>query len=246
MKRENNTETMKDLSELIDRLIAQRDEAREELSIVRADRDSIKRDWLDADGSKMKQELEDQRNRTANLIHSKNEHIARLNADNEACNKAAQVLAEKCNELEKVHDTLRGTISLMTADRDRCCKACRDCKAKLERLESPWIPMSTPPTEADGDTKSEVLHGWSGGHITKGRWNSSYSDSATHWMRIPPLPAPKPVKPDPLACLRAIVEFCDDPQGQGDNPQGGSESLAMGLARLLPAAREAITERTTP
>lgn len=40
-----------------------------------------------------------------------------------------------------------------------------------------------------------------------------------------------------LAAVKAIVEFCDDPNGS-EKP----ESLAMGLARLLPAARMAIQQ----
>jgi hypothetical protein len=39
--------------------------------------------------------------------------------------------------------------------------------------------------------------------------------------------------------LRAIVDFCDDPNGS-ENP----ESLATGLSRLLPAARTALTQES--
>lgn len=45
--------------------------------------------------------------------------------------------------------------------------------------------------------------------------------------------------PELLSSLRAIVDFCDDPNGS-EKP----ESLAMGLARLLPAARAALTKAT--
>jgi hypothetical protein len=41
--------------------------------------------------------------------------------------------------------------------------------------------------------------------------------------------------------LRAIVDFCDDPNGSESN-----ESLGMGLARLLPAAREALSTPAAP
>jgi len=44
---------------------------------------------------------------------------------------------------------------------------------------------------------------------------------------------------DMLAALRAIVEFCDDPDGSEKG-----ESLALGLCRLLPAARAAIAKAT--
>ena len=40
-----------------------------------------------------------------------------------------------------------------------------------------------------------------------------------------------------LAALKGLVEFCDDPQGS-EKP----ESLGMGLARLLPAARAIIAK----
>lgn len=43
-----------------------------------------------------------------------------------------------------------------------------------------------------------------------------------------------------IAALAAIVEFCDDPNGSGNG-----ESLAMGLARLLPAARAALAKAST-
>lgn len=43
--------------------------------------------------------------------------------------------------------------------------------------------------------------------------------------------------PDLLAALKAIQEFCDDPNG---SERG--ESLGAGLARLLPAARAAIAK----
>lgn len=41
--------------------------------------------------------------------------------------------------------------------------------------------------------------------------------------------------PEVRAALSAIMDFCDDPNGSDKE-----ESLAIGLARLLPAAREAI------
>jgi hypothetical protein len=43
--------------------------------------------------------------------------------------------------------------------------------------------------------------------------------------------------PDLLSALKAIRDFCDDPNGS-EKP----ESLAMGLSRLLPAARAAIAK----
>ncbi len=43
--------------------------------------------------------------------------------------------------------------------------------------------------------------------------------------------------PDLFAALEAIADFCDDPNGS-ENP----ESLAMGLARMLPAARAALSK----
>ena len=39
--------------------------------------------------------------------------------------------------------------------------------------------------------------------------------------------------------LKAIVDFCDDPRGSELN-----ETLAMGLSRLLPAARAALGDRS--
>lgn len=45
--------------------------------------------------------------------------------------------------------------------------------------------------------------------------------------------------PDLLAALKDIVAFCDDPEGSSK-----PESLAMGLSRLLPAAREAVSKAT--
>jgi hypothetical protein len=41
--------------------------------------------------------------------------------------------------------------------------------------------------------------------------------------------------PDMLEALKAIVDFCDDPNGSEKG-----ESLALGMSRLLPAARAAI------
>jgi len=49
----------------------------------------------------------------------------------------------------------------------------------------------------------------------------------------------KSINTDLLEAISAIVEFCDDPNGS-DKP----ESLAMGLARLLPAARTSIAKAT--
>lgn len=44
---------------------------------------------------------------------------------------------------------------------------------------------------------------------------------------------------DALDALKAIVDFCDDPRGSES-----SESLAMGLCRLLPTARAALAKAT--
>lgn len=40
-----------------------------------------------------------------------------------------------------------------------------------------------------------------------------------------------------LAALKGIVDFCDDPHGSEK-----TESLVMGMARLLPAARSAVAK----
>lgn len=50
-------------------------------------------------------------------------------------------------------------------------------------------------------------------------------------------PETKEQRDELLAALRDIQEFCDDPDGSEK-----SESLAMGLSRLLPAARAAIAK----
>jgi len=57
------------------------------------------------------------------------------------------------------------------------------------------------------------------------------------FVGIPPASVERivPLFGELMEALTAIVDFCDDPNG-GDKP----ESLAMGLARLLPAARAAI------
>ena len=47
--------------------------------------------------------------------------------------------------------------------------------------------------------------------------------------------------PDLYQSLADIVEFCDDPNGSEKD-----ESLAMGMGRLLIAARAAITKATQP
>lgn len=149
---------MKDLSELIDRLIAQRDEAREELRLVKADRDSIK------------------------------------------------------------------------------------------RVESPWIPMSTPPTEADGNAHGDVWYALSDGSVATHRWNPSYLKRATHWMRIPAIPAPKP------KIERWELLNLGDETKTGDEFYGTDEhwypvhSMDFGkvMVNVRRPVRRRITERTAP
>lgn len=60
-------------------------------------------------------------------------------------------------------------------------------------------------------------------------WNARASDA--HIERIEALNA------EAVSALRSIVEFCDDPEGSSK-----SETLAFGLARLLPAARAALSK----
>lgn len=54
-------------------------------------------------------------------------------------------------------------------------------------LASPWLPISTPPTEADADRNGKVLFSHGDGTTGGWLWNTDLPD-ATHWMKIPNLP----------------------------------------------------------
>ena len=65
------------------------------------------------------------------------------------------------------------------------------CRRPIPEPESPWIPISTPPTEADADKQDEVMVIYRSGPVrTRKRWDVGSSPQHSHWMRIPPLPAP--------------------------------------------------------
>lgn len=70
------------------------------------------------------------------------------------------------------------------------------CRRPITEPDSPWIPISTPPTEADGDKHGQVLSRGIDGSVTNCHFHHAVWP---HWMRIPPLPEPAPTKNEVLA-----------------------------------------------
>jgi hypothetical protein len=70
------------------------------------------------------------------------------------------------------------------------------CRRPITEAESPWIPISTPPTEDDGDANGQVLVRHGNESVNTWHWSRA---RGPHWMPIPPLPLPEPTKNERLA-----------------------------------------------
>ena len=70
------------------------------------------------------------------------------------------------------------------------------CRRPIPEPESPWIPISAPPTQEDGDANGQVLVRHGNESVNTWHWSRA---RGPHWMRIPPLPEPEPTKDEALA-----------------------------------------------
>jgi hypothetical protein len=65
------------------------------------------------------------------------------------------------------------------------------CRRPIKEPAWAWIPISTLPTEADGDKHGQVLARKRDMSVAAWHWTNVDSPRTTpHWMRIPPLPEP--------------------------------------------------------
>tara|TARA_R110000796_G_scaffold167313_3_gene284199 strand:+ start:4769 stop:5224 length:456 start_codon:yes stop_codon:yes gene_type:complete len=76
------------------------------------------------------------------------------------------------------------------------------CRRPIPEGESPWIPISTPPTEDDGDANGQVLVRHGNESVNTWHWSRA---RGPHWMRIAPLPLPEPMTNEVLADLIAGI-----------------------------------------
>ena len=76
------------------------------------------------------------------------------------------------------------------------------CRRPITEPDSPWIPISSPPTEADANELKKVIGIRPNRSVVERHWSGLNNDKiyvenmVTHWMRIPPLPLPEP-EPEP-------------------------------------------------
>ncbi len=111
----------------------------------------------------------------------------------------------------------------------------RDAAADLVR----WQRSATAEwQQGDGDEAWQFfVPGFSRG-IIQGIWDEHYLVQAFAAHRLAAR-TPTPREQALAKALEAIVAFCDDPNGS-EQP----ESLALGLARLLPDARRVLSQTT--
>ena len=79
------------------------------------------------------------------------------------------------------------------------------CRRPIPEAESPWIPISSPPTEEDADDNGRVFFLYPNGGAASFNWQNLQGLNYSHWMPIPNLPEPEPTKAEAL--LERMVEM---------------------------------------
>tara|TARA_R110000803_G_scaffold59101_9_gene117496 strand:+ start:954 stop:1415 length:462 start_codon:yes stop_codon:yes gene_type:complete len=81
------------------------------------------------------------------------------------------------------------------------------CRRPIPETESPWIPISSPPTEEDADDNGRVFFLYPNGGAASFNWQNLQGLNYSHWMPIPPLPEPEPEPTKAEALLERMVEM---------------------------------------